>query len=76
MINYSNSSSYSNCNESDRYNNFIIAPNSAICEIKDMKKQYQYYFQKYSTNVKKNWNLIKSIATLKAKAKTSPNSLT
>ena len=41
-----------------------------------MKKQYQYYFQKYFTNVKKNWNLIKSIVTLKAKAKTSPNSLT
>ena len=39
------------------------------------KKYYQTYFQKHSKYVKKTWDGIKSIVTLKSKDKTTPNSL-
>ena len=39
------------------------------------KEYYQNYFQKHSKNVKRNWDSIKSIVTLKSKNKTTPNSL-
>ena len=70
-------------NESDpilkatKHNNSKIARNSIISKMKESKKQsYQHCFQKHSTNIKKTWDGIKSIVTLKAKAKTSPISLT
>ena len=36
---------------------------------------YQNHFQKHLKNVKKTWNSIKSIVTLKSKDKTAPNLL-
>ena len=39
------------------------------------KRIYQNYFQKHSKNVKKTWDSIKSIVTLKSKDKTAPNLL-
>ena len=71
------------CNESDsilkatKQNNFKIVIPYVISKIKESKKQYyQRYSQKYSTNIKKNWDGIRSIVALTAKAKTSWNSST
>ena len=59
-----------------KHNNFEIVRNSVISKIKESKKEYyQHHFQKYSTNIKKTSDGIKSIVSLKTKAKTSPNSL-
>ena len=45
-------------------------------KIKESKKQYcQNYFQGNSENLKKIWDGIKSVVTLKTKSKTFPNSL-
>ena len=45
-------------------------------KVKNSKKEYyQTYFQKHSKYVKKTWDGIKSIVTLKSKDKTTPNSL-
>ena len=47
-----------------------------MSKIKESKKQYyQNYFQRNSKNLKKTWDGIKSVVTLKSKAKTFPNSL-
>lgn len=58
-----------------KHNNPQNTENSVISAVKESKKQYyENYFQKHSTNVKKTWDAIKSIITLKAKGETSPNS--
>ena len=53
-----------------------IRKNKKNSKIKESKKQYyQNYFQRNSKNLKRTWDGIKSVATLKSKTKTSPNSL-
>lgn len=70
------------CNEGDptlkatKHNNYNKARNSVIPKIKELKKNnYQEYFQKYSAKVKKDWDGIKSVVTIKAKPKSLPNAL-
>ena len=51
--------------------------NFATSKIKESKKENnQHYFQKYSKNVKKTWDGINSILTLKTKVESLPNALT
>ena len=70
------------CNENNptlkvaKHNKYKNARNVIIFKVKKSKKEYyQNYFQKHSKNVKKNWDGIKSIVTLKFKDKTTPNLL-
>ena len=70
------------CNENNptlkvaKHNKYKNARNVIIFKVKKSKKEYyQNYFQKHSKNVKKTWDGIKSIVTLKSKDKTTPNSL-
>ena len=71
-----------NCNENNptlkvaKHNRYKNPRNVITFKVKKSKKeQYQNYFQKHSNNVKKAWDGIKSIVTLKSKDKTTPNSL-
>ena len=59
-----------------KHNDYKRIRNIVVSKIKESKKQYyQNYFQRNSKNLKKTWDGIKSVVTLKSKAKTSPNSL-
>ena len=57
-------------------NDYKRIRNIVVSKIKESKKQYyQNYFQRNSKNLKKSWGGMKSVVTLKSKAKTSPNFL-
>ena len=59
-----------------KHNDYKRVRNIVVSQIKELKKQYyQSYFQRNSKYLKKTWDGIKSVVTLKYKAKTSPNSL-
>ena len=67
------------CKESDpiikeaKHNDFKIIRNQVTFQIKNSKQNYyKRYFEKNSKNVKKVWEGIKSIVTLKSKANGSP----
>ena len=50
------------------------AQNSVMSKMKESKtKNYQHYFQKYSTNVKTIWHEMKSFVTILTNSKSSPN---
>ena len=59
-----------------KHNDYKRIRNIVLSKIKESKKQYyQNFFQRNSKNLRKTWDGIKSIVTLKSKSKTSPNSL-
>ena len=59
-----------------KHNNYKRIRNIIVSKLKQSKKQYfQNYFQRNWKNLKKAWNGIKSVVTLKSKLKTSPNFL-
>ena len=58
-----------------KHNGYKRIRNIVVSKIEESKKQYyQNYFQRNSKNLKKYWDGIKSVVTLKSKTKTSPNS--
>ena len=58
-----------------KHNGYKRIRNIVVSKIKESKKQYyQNCFQRNSKNLKKYWDGIKSVVTLKSKTKTSPNS--
>ena len=59
-----------------KHNDYKRIRNIVVCKIKESKKYYyQNYFQRNTKKLKKTWDGIKSVVTLKSKANTSPNSL-
>ena len=59
-----------------KHNDYKRIRNIVVSRIKQSKKKYyQNYFPRNSKNLKKALDGIKSVVTLKSKAKTSPNSL-
>ena len=59
-----------------KHSDYKKIQNIVVSKLKESKKQYyQNYFQKNSKNLKKTWDTIKSVVTLKSKARTSPNFL-
>ena len=70
------------CNENNpsikvaKHSKYKNTGNVIIFKVKQSKKEYyQNYFQNLSKNVKKTWDGIKSIVTLKSKDKATPNLL-
>ena len=59
-----------------KHNDYKRIRNIVVCKIKESKKLHdQNYFQRNSKNLKKTWDDIESVVTLKSKAKPSPKSL-
>lgn len=77
MIKFPNSVIINLTPKATKHNSFMKVWNFATSKIKESKKENnQHYFQKYSKNVKKTWDGIKSIVTLKTKVESLPNALT
>ena len=59
-----------------KHNGYKRIRNIVVYKIKQSKRQYyQNYFQRNLKNLRKTWDRMKSVVTLKSKTKSSPTSL-